>query len=215
MVYILLIATAVFTLWLITKSSKPHNNISVEQVPPLQAATAFQPIAAPHIEPRHKPIGKVLARQIYKDTIKEARPDIKASKLRYLCRHFDDSIEIYLSQLEDLSPANELTDAENQLTILYDELPDEDDSENEPLTATELQRAKEIKAEIQRQKSTLKELQHQMRFYRRKDLRFLLALELNNLLCPRLGGSEVSYAQLIQAAAQEHAKALHSTPSRQ
>lgn len=162
------------------------------------------------LEPRDKPIRKTAAKKMYADALQIARPHISTADLRMFKEGFAGSIETYLGMLEQESPDIELEDLKNDLEMLEFDLHDEDDEE--PLTTEELAENARIKAAIAARKAEIANLQGMAAFYKQKDLRYLLASEINQLV---FGLPAPDYDVLISESAQKHKAALHSTPSRQ
>lgn len=146
---------------------------------------------------------------MFADALQIARPNMSTSDLRMFKAGFAGSIETYLDMLEQESPDIELEDLKSDLEMLEFDLYDESDDE---LDAEERAENTQTKAAIAAKKAEIKKMQGGASFYKQKDLRYLLAAELNQLVFKH---PAPDYDALIHIAAQKHKAGLHSTPSRQ
>lgn len=168
--------------------------------------TLFQP---EDLEPRDKPIRKTAAKKMYADALQVARPHLSAADIRIFKEGFAGDIETYLGMLEQQSPEIELEDLQNELEMLEFDLYDDPDDELEP---EELAENAKTRAAIAVKKAEIAGLKSSTSFYKQKDLRYLLAAELNQIVFRH---PMPDHETLIRSAAQKHKAALHSTSSRQ
>lgn len=158
-------------------------------------------------EPKDKPIRKTAAKKMYAEALRAARPNLSPKDVRYFTEGFGDSINVYLGTLEQELPTHILDDLQSELELLEIELYDEADD----LTPEEIAVHNRTKQAIKNKRAEIKKFKDHLTFYTQKDLRYLLAAELNALIHKH---PAPSYDVLIREAAQNHMAALHYTPSR-